>query len=61
MDPSYTHWKFAPATGGVEVTWGMDGGDVPFLQRGMMLLFQGMIESDYEKGLSKLKTVCEKK
>jgi len=60
MDPSYTHWKFAPATGGVEVTWGMDGGDVPFLQRGMMLLFQGMIESDYEKGLNKLKSVCEK-
>ncbi len=60
MDPSYTHWKFMSTSGGVEVTWGMDGGDVPFIQRGMMLLFQGMIESDYEKGLNKLKSVCEK-
>ena len=60
MDPSYTHWKFVSTSGGVEVTWGMDGGDVPFIQRGMMLLFQGMIESDYEKGLNKLKSVCEK-
>jgi hypothetical protein len=60
MDPSYTHWNFSKRDQGVEVSWDMDGGEVPFFQRGMMLLFQGMIEDDYEKGLNKLKEVCEK-
>jgi hypothetical protein len=38
----------------------MDGGEVAFIQRGIFMLFKGMIESDYEKGLQNLKKVCEK-
>jgi hypothetical protein len=42
-----------------EVTWSMDFGKIPFPFRGMMLMFQGSVLSDFENGLANLKKVCE--
>ncbi|MFM7769238.1 MAG: SRPBCC family protein [Bacteroidota bacterium] len=60
MDASYTHWNFVSLGETTRVSWDMDGGEVAFIQRGIFMLFKGMIESDYEKGLQNLKKVCEK-
>ena len=42
-----------------EVSWTMDFGKIPFPFRGMMLLFQGSVISDFEQGLANLKKNCE--
>lgn len=48
------------ADGDTKVTWSF-ANDIPFLMRPMMLFMnmEKMIGSDYEKGLAKLKKVCE--
>lgn len=48
------------ADGATKVTWGF-ANDIPFLMRPMMLFMnmEKMIGADYEKGLARLKKVCE--
>ena len=45
------------------VTWTMDGSELPFMIRGMMLLMGGQknIDKDYEEGLAALKKIAEAK
>jgi effector-binding domain-containing protein len=50
-----------PSEGGTKVTWGMKG-ESGFVSRIFLTLMGGMdaaIGKDYEKGLAKLKTLCE--
>jgi effector-binding domain-containing protein len=50
-------------TDSTNVTWTMDGGEIPFLFRGMMVIMGGtkMLEKDYETGLASLKSIVEAK
>lgn len=45
------------------VTWVLDGSDIPFIFRGIVVLMGGakMIENDYEQGLAKMKSIVEAK
>ncbi|MFN8322737.1 MAG: SRPBCC family protein [Chitinophagales bacterium] len=56
-----TYINIEPTEGGQKVTWGMKG-ENSFVPRIFMTLMGGMdkaIGKDYEKGLTKLKTLCE--
>lgn len=43
------------------VTWSMDGGELPFMFRGIMLVMGGTsaLDTDYEEGLSSIKSIAE--
>ena len=50
-----------PSSDGTKVTWTMNGADVPFMMRGMIVII-GMtkkLEADYDEGLMHLKEICE--
>lgn len=58
---SNTYLMIEEVDGGQKVTWGMKG-ESPFVSRIFMTLMGGMdkmVGADYEKGLNKLKTLCE--
>lgn len=60
-ETSYASFLMTPEGDGTKLTWTMEGGNVPFLLRGMMLIFgaQASIESDYEQGLANIKKLAE--
>lgn len=56
-----TYFSLEAAEGGTKVIWGMKG-DNDFMSRIFLTLMGGMdaaVGKDYEKGLAKLKTLCE--
>jgi effector-binding domain-containing protein len=61
--PSFSNWILEPAGDSTKVTWTMEGGELPFMLRGLMMIMgaKGSIEADYEKGLASLKQVAEAK
>ncbi|MFY7706773.1 MAG: SRPBCC family protein [Flavobacteriales bacterium] len=60
-ETSYASFIMTPEGEGTKLTWTMEGGNVPFLLRGMMVIFgaQSSIESDYEQGLANIKKLAE--
>ncbi len=60
-DASYGHWSFEKVKNLTKVTWGMEGGDLSFLMRGMMLAmnFKGKMKSDFKEGLMNMKNLAE--
>jgi hypothetical protein len=58
--PNYGIWKFAAEGEGTKASWTMDGGAIAFPFRGMVYLFIGNLEEDFEQGLSNLKSYAEK-
>lgn len=62
-DPAYGEFTLKPEGGGTMVTWAMDGGETPFMMRGMMKLmnFQAIIEKQFNDGLTDLKKIAEAK
>ena len=57
--PNYSNWKFTPQGDGTTVSWTMDGGKISFPFRGMVFLFIGNLETDFEEGLANLKKHAE--
>lgn len=59
--PSYASFMITPEANGTKVSWTMEGSEIPFLMRGMMVAFNavGAIESDYEQGLAEIKRIAE--
>lgn len=55
---SSIYWRFKPAQGGTEVTWGMKG-EMPFMARYMAAKMDEFVGPDYEKGLAKLDSVIQ--
>lgn len=58
---SYGSWSFEPEKDGTKVTWGMDGDNLPFMLRGMMMIMgqkKAMIQ-DFDQGLANIKTLVE--
>lgn len=60
-EASYGSWNFTPDGEGTKITWGMQGGDLPFMARGMMFLMgaKKQLNTDFTEGLSNLKKVLE--
>lgn len=59
-DPSTVYWKFEPAEGGTQVTWGMKSDKMPFIFKGFAALSGGMdnmLGPDFERGLERLDSV----
>jgi effector-binding domain-containing protein len=58
---SHSEFFFEAVDIGTKITWTMDGSDLPFLARGVLLVMgaQKAIQSDYEKGLAALKEKLE--
>lgn len=58
---SYASFILVPEGNGTKVTWTLDGGEVPFLMRGMMVIFGaiGSMEKDYDEGLASIKKLVE--
>ncbi|MFM1998344.1 MAG: hypothetical protein RL204_291 [Bacteroidota bacterium] len=58
---SIAMFVLAPKGDSTVVTWSMDGGELPFLFRGIMLVMGGTsaLDTDYEEGLSGIKTIAE--
>lgn len=58
---SNANWIFEEVEGGTKATWTMDGGDLPFMIRPIMLFMGGVgaLEKDYDEGLAALKEVVE--
>ena len=61
MGAGHTNWTLEPAEGGTKVTWDMEGFDLPFLFRGLIMMSGQSVADDYSKGLSQLKTYVEAK
>ncbi|MCB9235815.1 MAG: SRPBCC family protein [Bacteroidia bacterium] len=61
MGKANASFTFEEAEGGTKVTWGFLGDKVGVNPLGRLfnLLMDGLLGPDYEKGLAKLKTVCE--
>ncbi len=61
-ETSYAAFTMLPEGAGTKLTWTMEGGEVPFLLRGMMVIFgaQSSIEEDYDQGLANIKKLAEK-
>jgi len=53
-------WTFLPANNGTRVIWANEGKLSYPMERYLGLFMDGMLGSDYEKGLAKLKQVAEK-
>ena len=60
--PGYSEFKLAPEGTGTKVTWNMKG-SMPFYIRGLMMVMgvNKMLGKIFDKGLSNLKSECEKK
>lgn len=58
---SHADFLFEAAEGGTNVTWTMDGSEVPFLARGFLFLMGASddLKNDYVKGLAALKEKLE--
>ncbi|QNL21978.1 SRPBCC family protein [Hyphobacterium sp. CCMP332] len=61
MSPGNGNWKFEKVSDGVKVSWAMTSSmdDFPVIGRYFGLAFDGMLGPDFEKGLSKLKSLSE--
>lgn len=58
--PAQSWMSYAPASGGVEVTWGMKGKmDMPVVGGWLVLMMGSSIDDMFEKGLQRLKTAAE--
>jgi effector-binding domain-containing protein len=60
---SYAEYKLEADGENSKATWTMDGSEIPFVFRGLMVIggMQKAIEKDYEDGLNALKTLVEAK
>ncbi len=58
---SYSEWSFEESGDSTEVTWLFDGEEIGFPMNIMNLFIKGMLEEQYELGLSGLKEVVEAK
>jgi effector-binding domain-containing protein len=60
---TYTEYMLAPEGEGSKATWTMDGSEIPFMFRGLMIIMgaQASVEKDYEDGLAALKQIVEAK
>jgi effector-binding domain-containing protein len=60
-EPNYSNWLFEEAGDSTRVTWTMEGSEIPFFFRGLMMIMGGrsMLEKDYETGLANLRSVAE--
>lgn len=61
---SHAEFKLAPdGEAGTNLTWTMDGGDLPFMARGIVMLMGGTasLEKDYTSGLTAIKAIAEAK
>lgn len=58
---SYAAFILLPEGEGTKLTWTMEGGEVPFMMRGMMVAFGavGAMEKDYDEGLAGIKKLAE--
>lgn len=58
---SYANFTFKKEGEGTEVSWNMDGSEIPFLFRGFLALMDPIsaINKDYDEGLASLKTLAE--
>jgi effector-binding domain-containing protein/uncharacterized protein YndB with AHSA1/START domain len=58
-EPSWVTFQLTPEGEGTKVTWSIDGGDYPFLMRGMSFMMP--MQKIFEQGVAQLKTVAESK
>jgi hypothetical protein len=58
---SYANFTFKKEGEGTEVSWNMDGSEIPFLVRGFLALMDPIseINKDYDEGLAALKILAE--
>ncbi len=58
---SYASFFITPQGESTKVSWTMEGSEIPFMMRGMMVAFNAMgtLEEDYEQGLSSIKKLSE--
>jgi len=58
---SHTEFIFAPEGAATNVTWTMDGSEIPFLARGVMFILNQVehLKNDYRNGLAALKEKLE--
>jgi len=61
--PAFSEFKLTPDGDATNVSWSMDGGDTPFLMRGMMMImnFEKMLGDQFSEGLGNLKKIAEEK
>lgn len=61
--PSHSDFTLKPEGEGTMLTWSMDGGDVPFMARGMMKVFgfEKMLGEQFDSGLKGIKEIAEAK
>lgn len=54
---SFASFLLEPKGDSTVVTWSMDGGELPFMMRGIMVIMGGMsaLDADYEEGLKGIK------
>jgi len=52
-------WAFKPGQKITNVTWTLENNDMPYFERYFMILFKKEMQSTFERGLAKLKEVCE--
>jgi len=60
QDEGKGFWTFEETNGTTKVTWAMEGELGYPIGRYMGLMMDGMLGSNFEKGLAKLKTIAEK-
>jgi effector-binding domain-containing protein/uncharacterized protein YndB with AHSA1/START domain len=58
-EPSWVEFHLKPSGESTEVTWSIDGGDYPFLMRGMSFMMP--MKKIFEQGVNQLKTLAESK
>ncbi len=56
--PSWVYFHLKPLVDSTEVTWSLDGGDYPFMMRGMAWMMD--MNKIFADGLLQLKNTCEK-
>jgi effector-binding domain-containing protein len=58
---SQANWTFEAVEGGTKTTWTMNGGELPFMIRPVIMLLDqtAALEADYDTGLANLKEVVE--
>jgi len=58
---SYANWKFTPDGENTNVSWNMEGDDLPFLMRGAIIFMgmKGRLNADYDTGLANIKKIAE--
>ncbi len=62
-EPSYGQFHFEDNGNKSKVRWAMEGSDLPFLMRGMMMVMgmKGQIKENYDESLASLKEMVEKR